>query len=106
MRYSSSFISPPSGRLFCSSLFDCNFFFFSLRIDAYRSYNRFPFNFFVSEVLILWISVNVSFGAKEKNFCSLEKDTITNGTIIFKRFHKRAQAKFVIAFFPKISLPD
>lgn len=82
------------------------FFFFSLRIDAYRSYNRFPFNFFVSEVLILWISVNVSSGAKEKNFCSLEKDTITNGTIIFKRFHKRAQAKLVIAFFPKISLPD
>lgn len=50
--------------------------------------------------------MNVSSGAKEKNFCSLEKDTITNGTIIFKRFHKRAQAKLVIAFFPKISLPD
>lgn len=45
--------------------------------------------------------MNVSFGAKEKNFCSLEKDTITNGTITFKRFHKRAQAKFVIAFFPQ-----
>lgn len=71
-------ISPPSGRFF---LFKFIYFFiiviFFSRTDPYQNDDRLLSDFFV-KVWILWISVNVSFNARGKNFCLLEKEWYDN----------------------------
>lgn len=59
------------------TIFFIQVYLFFSRIDPYRKNDRLLSDFFV-KVWILWISVNVSFGARGKNFCSLEKEWYDN----------------------------